>query len=1032
MALDNGYPYAGQALPTPSSTPYQTPSRGLSGRSSRQTSSSTGPDYSSSPFPPLDDSYFSNQHTTMDTGDERYSARDPRRLTQNLDMSLVSQIHSLKKEIENKDNLVHTLEDSLHQSKAENERMTADLTTQKAEVKSVKSQMQSLEHDMLKEFEKAVRERDDAVESVADTRKRLEDSKKKVRAQEEDANRTNELWERDRQDLEDKNRRLESKNNVLEQHLKTMAAAMAAQSTAQSQIFGTDDNFGPRTSSRQSNRSLDDIYEDKPATNFRDSRLNGLRRPGSSQMGSLSLAEELELDDEEEGNEDEEDSAMKFSNALPEEEQPSRRYSEDEKAKKVMGFHADGSEQRARDRSSSQTSMKSVDSHLRFLRKQSAVAYTDTAIQCSPLPSPPPQSRQVEIASEKTVEQTEHAANQSRKRVSIPQIFVEQNATVRSEVSKPKAAIKASRMVSTACQTEDESSNPLSSPKPTNGLPISVPGKETRNWSTQTSDDGLPTFTSAGPRMCLSPLDVPVIAIHPPSSRPSSSHNSVVLPPRTKNASCQVAIEMPTNSRSTAMQTDQIQSEKRPLRLPLRLQLSSPSSQPPSQSAGRRIQAPEALHTSAGESSKHAVPIVPPKSSRPSTSSPSTEVEEGWRKPSSPIEDAYPGNNDNGPLNSKDAFSPRRPIRSDSIFAGFDASDDGNDKVPSDYSDDDFANAEPIRKTLSKVQNSWKLVPQSDDSIFDRVKSASEDHGDQPSKELTKMPIPKAKVSSQSSSKTFHTRRTEPPRKPPSTTKEADMRRRAPMTNGIAGHTQRARSPSLPNAPGKEMTIAPPFPVPTRSSSRRIPVSASDGAVSPSPYSTSFFTTRRGQDPGKAPNKRKMLRKTQSAAAVSKTTGPLPPHPPLPKSASSSMPGRPKSPRVPHNQFVLPYDHVPELPSQLSKTSRPPSHAGQASIEAPSQQTSVVDAIAQTMVGEWMWKYVRKRTSFGITETPQAEFEMGRNGETGNSSGVRHKRWVWLAPYENAVIWSSKQPTSGPALLGKGGRKRMSRNVRRY
>lgn len=1027
MVLDNGYPYPGQALPTPTDTPYQTPSRGLSGRSSRQSSSSAVPNYSSSPFPPSDDSYFSNQHTTMDAGDERYSARDPRRLTQNLDMSLVSQIHSLKKELESKDNLVHTLEDSLHQSKAENERLTADVTTQKAEVKSVKSQMQSLEYDMLKEFEKAVRERDDAVESVADTRKRLEDSKKKVRAQEEDANRTNELWERDRQDLEDKNRRLENKNNVLEQHLKTMAAAMAAQSTAQSQIFGTGDNFGARTSSRQSNRSLDDIYEDKPAINFRDSRIAGLRRPGSSQMGSLSLAEELELGDEEDENEDEDDSAMNSSHALPEEEQPSRRYSEDEKAKKVMGFHADGSEQRARDRSSSQTSMKSVDSHLRFLRKQSAVAYTDTAIQCSPLPSPTPQSRQAEFASEKTVEQTEHAANQSRKRVSIPQIFVDQNPTVKSEVSKPKAT-KAFRMVSTACQTVEEFSRSLSSPKSTNGLPIFVPGKETRTWSTQTSDDGLPAFTSAGPRISLSPLDVPVIAIHPPSSRPPSSHNSVVLPPRTKNAGCQVAIEMPTNLRSTAMQTDQIQIEKRPIRLPLRLQLSSPSSQPPSQFAERRVQAPEAPHTSAVESYKHAVPIVPPKSSRRSIPSPSTEVEEGWRKPSSPqIEDAYPGNNDNGPLNSKDRFSPRRPIRSDSIFAGFDASDDGNDKVPSDYSDDDFGNAAPIRKTLSKVQNSWKLVPLSDDSVFDRVRSASEDHGDQPSKELSKMPIPKAKGFSQSSSKTFSTKHTEPSRKPQSTTKEADMRRKAPVTNGIAGHTQRARSPSLPNAPGKEATIAaPPFPVPTRSSSRRIPVSASDGAVSPSPYTTSFFTTRRGQDPGKAPNKRKMLRKTQSAAAVSKTTGPLPPHPPLPKSASSSMPGRPKSPRLPHNQFVLPYDHVAELPSQLSKASRPPSHAGQASIEAPSQQTSVVDAIAQTMVGEWMWKYVRKRTSFGITETPQAEFEMGRNGETGNSSGVRHKRWVWLAPYENAVIWSSKQPTSGSALLGKGGRKRMS------
>jgi hypothetical protein len=46
------------------------------------------------------------------------------------------------------------------------------------------------------------------------------------------------------------------------------------------------------------------------------------------------------------------------------------------------------------------------------------------------------------------------------------------------------------------------------------------------------------------------------------------------------------------------------------------------------------------------------------------------------------------------------------------------------------------------------------------------------------------------------------------------------------------------------------------------------------------------------------------------------------------------------------------------------------------------------------------------------------------NGEnTGGNGGIRHKRWVWLAPYERAIMWSSKQPTSGPALLGKSGRK---------
>lgn len=927
-------------------------------------------------------------------------------------MSLVSQIHSLKKELESKDALIQTLEESLHQTRSENERLTEDATTQKAEVKSVKFQMQSLERDMLQEFENTVRERNNAIDSVADTRKRLEVSKKKVRAQEEDADRSHTLWEKDRRDLEDKNRKLEGKNHLLEEHLKTMAAAMEAQNIAQNQpgVDVGNDKFGARTGSRQSNRSLDDIYEDKEATGFRDSRMNGLRRPGGSQVGGLSLAEELELgdDDEDDEEDDEYHRAMRSPNALPEEIQPSRRYSEDEKARKVMGFH---------DRSSSQASVTVKDVPTSSPRKQPAVSYTDTAMQCSPPSSPMPHMRQMEIGSEKTVEQTEHAANQSRKRVAIPNIFVEQTSTPKSEAPQAEAT-KASRMVSAGCQTVAEITANVY--EALVFAPASV--KETKSSSSQTSDDGLPRSKSASNRLSSPPMDVPVIAIHPPASRPASSHNGVVLPPRTKNAGCQVVIEMPRNQRSTSMQTE-VQTEKRPVRIPPRLQFSYPSSQ----YNERRTQAPETPRASAAESSKRIVPVVPPKSSTRAIPSPPIETDGTRQWPTSPkFEDAYPGNNDNGPLNGKDRSGPRRPIRSESIFAGFDATDDGNEKVPSDFSDDSFGNAAPIRKTLSKVQNSWKLVPQSNDAVLDILGSATtKEKGEQQSNDSNKKPMVIAKGPSQTTSKTFQTKAAEIHRKPPSTTKEADVRRQALVSKGIAEHAQRARSPSAPNAPGKEAAIIPPpFPVPTRSSSRRIPVSASDGAVSPSPYATSFFTARRGQDPGRPPIKRKMLRKTQSAAAVTKPSAPAYPPPPLPKSSSSSMPGRPKSPRVLPNQFVLPYDDVAELPKQLPKVTRPKSHTGGASIEAPSQQTSVVDAIAQTMVGEWMWKYVRKRTSFGVTETPAAEFEMVRSGEAGNSSGVRHKRWVWLAPYENAVIWSSKQPTSGPALLGKGGRKR--------
>jgi hypothetical protein len=63
-----------------------------------------------------------------------------------------------------------------------------------------------------------------------------------------------------------------------------------------------------------------------------------------------------------------------------------------------------------------------------------------------------------------------------------------------------------------------------------------------------------------------------------------------------------------------------------------------------------------------------------------------------------------------------------------------------------------------------------------------------------------------------------------------------------------------------------------------------------------------------------------------------------------------------------------------------------------------SEEMSVVDEIARCMVGEYMYKYVRRRRKGSFTwrlspaRSPAANDEM--------EDGVRHKRWVWLQPYE--------------------------------
>lgn len=130
--------------------------------------------------------------------------------------------------------------------------------------------------------------------------------------------------------------------------------------------------------------------------------------------------------------------------------------------------------------------------------------------------------------------------------------------------------------------------------------------------------------------------------------------------------------------------------------------------------------------------------------------------------------------------------------------------------------------------------------------------------------------------------------------------------------------------------------------------------------------------------------------------------------------------------------YSTPGAHSPSTPSQAVSsptTAAPQPHADAGALDRPEtpidehaqNQSSIVDAIASTMIGEWMWKYMRRRSSFNMAEHHIHQRENGKLGDDGG--GTKHRRWVWVAPYERVVMWSSKQPTSGSALLGKTGRK---------
>ena len=1042
MALGAGPGVSVQSLPTLSGFHCHTSST-TSLRQISRPGSSSAPG-SSSPIAVLqgDASFWRGQsENEMPQHDENISALDPRRFTPNLHASLVSEILSLRREVESKNSMLGNLEEDLHSAKAENVQLNRSLQNHAAEGRSTKKRLDLLESGSRLALDELTKQRDEAIEGLNDARRRLEISKNKLHAQEEEAERSHGLWERDRQIWDVEKRNLDRKVHVVEGRLRNLLAEVAAAQAAQANGFhqstasdgadeGMRETWFTKSSDSTSNRSnsvverlrssgTSNVTQDgSDAPNLRSSTWSGLLYGfGGTSLQGLSLAEELEFDEGEGNNIEESDleGSVVSPDALPEEAHMKARrlslrlHSQDEKARKVLDLLAQTNEKLVQAAIMSVQRGEWMDEKGDHVSRNLLFQYVDEATQYSPPSTSLGQGHVQDVNKpvEKTTEQTEHVANQRRKRISIVTTTSEQAQFNKS--GHPTIPT----MVSASCQTLEPLSPPQTPVKPSiasetrsspeGGLP------EMKSAMTQTADHDLlaAMMTTADTRK-ESFVTIPTIAIHPPASRPPSSHYSVVLPPHTKNAACQVSIRLPMSSRSIAVQT---QDTKRPPRIPLRVI----SSYQPAEKSSTKSQ------TSPRKNPRKTVP-------RSSHVNPAASRMRGSPRK---VIDSYPGNNDNGPLD-KHSSHLRRPIRSDSLFAGFESKQDR--QVPRlseiDFSDDELATMAPIRKTLSKVQNSWKLIPNPkslEPVDFGSDEEKRETNASKAPEILASTPTSPQRTS-QLRSKKVTAKAALRPSRPFVTLQHPNIRKSALVSSGAAAHTSQAKSASAASSihDGPESTLLP-FPIPTRSSSRRLPISASDGARSPTPFSTTFFSGAQNRGNGQLPNKNVVLRKVQSATAVPRF------------GRYSRRRSRSRSPSASLSTFVPESPRLPRLPQHDRKSSGEknnsfPSHSISPLIEDPvdlqTQPTSVVDAIAQTMVGEWMWKYVRKRKSFGMPESAQVEFDVERNhGENhSGSSGIRHKRWVWLAPYERAIMWSNKQPTSSPALLGKNGRKRKGSN----
>ncbi|OCL08223.1 hypothetical protein AOQ84DRAFT_45198 [Glonium stellatum] len=1042
-----------QPLPSPSDTPYHTPMPSLSRRSSRYGTPSSGPPSSPPPMPP--DGHRDSEDAA---NDENISILDPRRFTPTLHASLVSEILSLRRELDSKHKFIEDLETSLLAARNESDSLSDKLAQSTRENRAAKRQLQQLEHGTVSALEQLAKERDEAKETNVDLKNKLELSQKKVRSQEDDANRVHTMWERDKETWDGEKRMLELRVHTSEIRLKNVLDEIAAQGpvhdeqgmdsegedgTRDSGVGHESDTASIRSSPRRRSTSRNGMHSRNLSSsshrslgrNYRFSIMSGVGSDGHGRLNGPSLADELIFDEEEEDlGELELD-----SDDFPENEMRARRALEsrqsmyqDEKAKRVLGLTIEnkGPLTEVTEGEPSKSTETSRSCEVATVRELTLInippkrQYVDTGVQFSPPPSPflPQDSVSSVRHNDQTQSLTDVEANQRRKRVSIvpSSHYVQQ---IPNGIRSPNT------MISASSQTLEQPLSPPATPKivipPSPQTPITpLFGIETASTSTQTDPLEEPRPIAPPPRSPFrapppAPIPIPSIAIHPPRSAPASPKEPI-LPPGTKNAWSQTTVDLRIPTRSISIQTEEIRIDRRPIKLPPHLLPSAISSKPgtpepgqgrPEPGKGRmEVDTPATSVSSAGSNRNGKAPALRHARDLNSLLSGASD---------SKTEDRYPGNNDNGPLVRSKDDGIRRPFRSSSLFAGFDGvSSDEEEDIEVDLSDDEYRAPSYSTPMMSSrnLKHSRPFnnppTPVPEDKEVVSTSRVSEDSAG-PGKMYS------SRNSFEKASKVAK------PLRSAGLTRQPSIRRSAMIQNGTVAHFQRSRSPSIGSIGSSQNYVPkPPFPVPTRSSSRRIPLSKSEGSQSPTPRGGGVFSGRRQQG-GRQHQRKDSLRKVRSAAVMPRSGRPRSRSPPLP--ATPVLPQSPQIPPLPNDMITgAQYNQRNGHRSQLSTNT---SNTGNGSVGSSVQSTSVVDAIAATMVGEWMWKYVRKRKTFGGPESPQ---DLGRTGDDGSvmpGNGIRHKRWVWLSPYERAVMWSSKQPTSGSALMGKSGRKLIIQSV---
>ncbi|KAK8163659.1 meiotic cell cortex C-terminal pleckstrin homology-domain-containing protein [Phyllosticta citrichinensis] len=986
---------------TSSETVFMTPQPSSPARSSRHSTPSTPGDPDASP-PPLH-----SESSPDSVGDDAFSF-DPRRLTPTLQANLVAEILNLRREIDSKNRIIEDLETSLESSQNETQDLHTRLSASQSESRAAKRHVKTLETDTFTTLEELAHERDQAKAETEMLRNKLEDTRKKARHEGDASDRTQDLWRKDKDTWDAEKRTLERRIHVSETRLKAVLEELAAQQAAARECFEaeTEDNIRdsgfamegdgvslpPQSFSNSPKRTLSQRsrhernHSGGSMRSFRRNRASALTVGSELQqkLSGPSLADELALDEEEEEEEEEVDLDDGLdSEDYSENELRARRALElrqsqlpDGKARKMLGLETDGKQSTSEHESDAKEAKQSVDNvsigrqsldkSAKPSRKvvQSKHEYVDTGVQPSPPPSP------------KVAPQVMAAARYSGHIVSA-MVNLETNQREKpisdQQTGSKIPHHKTRPMVSSSCQTLNHPPSPPETPtilfhqRPTASSPSTNSRPKMMSISTQTTQIKISETSN---------LDVP-----PTPTR---------APPPTAIAVPQITIEPPGSCPTSPTRgvlspgTKSVYSQTSPDILP---DVCSRAMQTEPIMVTRLGKLPAHLLSSSISSQLETKPVLAKpfeekgKSPLRATQAAQSALKSMRHKSVEATEDKYPGHNDDGPLTTESTDGIRRPFRSSSLFAGFD------EEAVADESDDEQRRESSTYSRMTKYHSRLAKPP---------------------------TPVPEER---------------EPPSRPRSSCsvkveKSPSIRRQSSLRRSNMSPTRVSQGLGESS---KLASARPPYPVPIRSSSRKLPLSRSEGSQSP-PIRNNMLANRRSRKDSTA--RQDSLRKVRSAAVMRRSDRFPGRSPPPPKTSLTSPTGSQTQSPVGQDRVSTPKQSRAEGRGHRSQHSRSTAnHDNNHTPESPSQSISVVDAIAITMVGEWMRKYVRGRKSFGVSDSVSPGF--GKDDGTGNTgiNGLRHKRWVWISPYERSILWSSKQPTNNTGLMGKPGRKLVVQSV---